>query len=221
MERPIRVPEIPEHLEAILKVVPDFQMTPERWRERDGTVFVEASNRATVGATPAQWRSVYCVDLEGDRVIRGRRYYDRRALFALLNPALPALPSSATESCEVALPLRDPKAGDPEARDPEARDPEALARDQAARWAGGRPKEIPEQHRGLAAALRGLRLELVDWAGDAELVFLEWQATAEVGGAELGFGLADRIDLAGGQADARPYFDTLTLATALAPPGAA
>jgi hypothetical protein len=95
MERPIRVPEIPEHIEGVLKLIPDFQMTPERWRERGGTVFVEATNRASLGDRTAEWDSVYCVDLVGDRVIRGRRYYDRRPLFALLNPSLPALPAIA------------------------------------------------------------------------------------------------------------------------------
>jgi ketosteroid isomerase-like protein len=91
MERPIGVAEIPEHIAAILNLVPDFRMTPERWRERDGTLFVEALNRATLGGTPVRWDSVYCMDLRGDRVVRGRRYYDRRPLFARLNPDIPAL----------------------------------------------------------------------------------------------------------------------------------
>ena len=54
MAQPIGVEEIPEHLEAILKVLPDLRMTPERWRERDGTVFVEARNEATVGPRGAR-----------------------------------------------------------------------------------------------------------------------------------------------------------------------
>jgi ketosteroid isomerase-like protein len=91
MERPIGVAEIPEHIGAILNWVPDFRMTPERWRERDGTLFVEALNRATLGGTPVRWDSIYCMDLRGDRVVRGRRYYDRRPLFARLNPDIPAL----------------------------------------------------------------------------------------------------------------------------------
>ncbi|MDJ0849984.1 MAG: nuclear transport factor 2 family protein [Myxococcota bacterium] len=193
MERPITVPEIPEHIEAILKVVPDFQMTPERWRERGGTVFVEASNRATVGTTPAQWRSIYCVDLEGDRVIRGRRYYDRRQLFTLLNPELPSLPEAPARAEDEPLPD----------------DPEALAQELGAGWQAGR---APAQHRPLASALGDLEMELVAWAGDAELVFLEWKARA----LGLSFGVADRIDRAAGKQDARAYYDTLTLATALA-----
>ncbi len=198
MERPITVPEIPEHIEAILKVVPDFQMTPERWREREGTLFVEASNRATVGGRAAHWQSIYCVDLEGDRVIRGRRYYDRRALFALLNPDLPALPEAAVASCE--LSGAEGEAG-------------ALAHALAEGWASGR---APAQHRALAEAVGGLEMEQVGWAGDGELVFLEWKARARVGDATLAFGVADRIDRSAGKADARAYFDTLTLATTLA-----
>ena len=95
MPAPIRVPEIPEHIEAILRLVPDFRMTPERWRVGGDTVFVEASNAATLAGEPVRWDSVYCVDLRGSRVIRGRRYYDRWPLFARLNPALPALPAGA------------------------------------------------------------------------------------------------------------------------------
>jgi hypothetical protein len=95
MERPLRVPEIPAHIEGVLALVPDFRMVSERWRERGGTVFVEAANRATLGGRSVEWPSVYCVDLAGDRVIRGRRYYDRRPLFALVDPALPALPALA------------------------------------------------------------------------------------------------------------------------------
>ena len=47
MARAITVAEIPEHMEGILKVVPDFRLVPERWREREGTLFIEARNQAT------------------------------------------------------------------------------------------------------------------------------------------------------------------------------
>jgi hypothetical protein len=102
MARPIAVPEIPEHIEAILKVVPDFRMTPERWRRRDATLFVEASNEATLAGRRARWPSVYCMDLRGDRVIRGRRYYDRQPLYAHLNPDLPALPRLESGTVDIA-----------------------------------------------------------------------------------------------------------------------
>jgi len=98
MAEPIRVPGIPEHIEAILRLVPDFRMTPERWRERAGTLFVEASNVATLAGSAVHWDSVYCVDLRGERVIRGRRYYDRRPLFAHMSPDLPALQAEVVGS---------------------------------------------------------------------------------------------------------------------------
>lgn len=92
MPRPLTVPEIPEHIEGILRLVPDFRMTPERWRFAAPTIFVEASNTATLAGAPIAWRSIYCIDLRGDRVLRGRRYYDRRPLFARLSPELAARP---------------------------------------------------------------------------------------------------------------------------------
>lgn len=88
MPRPLVVAEIPEHIEGILRLVPDFRMTPERWRFREPTIFVEAHNRATLAGAPIEWPSVYCIDLRGDQVIRGRRYYDRRPLLARLSPGL-------------------------------------------------------------------------------------------------------------------------------------
>ncbi len=91
MPQPITVDEIPAHFEAVLRLIPDLEMIPERWRARDRTVFVEATNRATIAGSSVSWSSVYCMDLQDDRVIRGRRYYDRRALFARLNPDLPKL----------------------------------------------------------------------------------------------------------------------------------
>lgn len=230
MERPITVPEIPGHLEGILKLVPDFRMTPERWRQRDGTLFVEARNEATVGRTPARWRSVYCVDLEADRVRRGRRYYDRRGLFALLNPALPALPGYAPVAAE-AGPVADPIEG-----------PEAVVRAYGAAWvavgAGDlarvfredgtlagpdlpRPlarNELAHYRGALTGLLAGLRMELVAWAGDDALAFAEWRVEAEVGGEPLSLGVVDRFDLAGGLVLAgRAYFDTLELAARLVP----
>ena len=36
---------------------------------------------------------MYCIDLRADRVIRGRRYYDRRPLFARLSSELAAKPA--------------------------------------------------------------------------------------------------------------------------------
>jgi hypothetical protein len=147
MERPITVPEIPEHIEAILKLAPDFRMTPERWRLRGTTIFVEAHNQATLRDQRVEWPSVYVIDLRGDQVIRGRRYYDRRPLVSRVFPGV-----------------------------------------------------APE-----APAVPHLDLELLGWAGDETLRFLEWRAKGSVGGKPIEFGIAERLDGSG----TRLYFDTL------------
>jgi len=229
MPRPITVSEIPEHIEGILKLVPDFRMVPERWRARQGTLFVEAGNQASLGRDQAFWRSVYCVDLQGDRVIRGRRYYDRRGLYARLNPALPALPADPPVA-ETPPPLAAPPAtprdlvaacadwwarGEPESL-------QLLYREDGCLWSPEHSRalgraEIPGHYASLRRLLPGLELELESWAGDDTLIFLEWRATAELAGQPLAFGLAERLDLATGHVlHGRAYFDTLEIASRLA-----
>ena len=152
MERPITVPEIPEHIESILKLAQGFRMTPERWRLRDATIFVEAHNQATLSGAHVEWPSVYAIDLRGDQVIRGRRYYDRRPLVSRVFP-------------------------------------------------GVVPEAPPVPH---------LDLELLGWAGDTSLRFLEWRARGSIGGKPIEFGIAERLDDDG----SRSYFDTLALGSA-------
>jgi hypothetical protein len=206
MERPIGVPEIPEHIEGILKLVPDFRMTPERWRTRDATVFVEARNAGTLGRTAARWRSVYGMDLRGDRVVRGRRYYDRRPLFALLGASLPALPG---------LDAAEDAADEPLAALPAAGEAQAFVEAAVASRAKRRPWPA------LARALPGGSASLLQWAGDADLVFAEWQLDGSLGGAPFRMGVVERFDRSGGGAGARAYFDTLALAARLAAPAGA
>lgn len=241
MERPLTVPEIPAHIEGILRLVPGFRMQPQRARERSGTVFVEAWNTGTIAGRPAAWRAVYCMDLDGDRVARGRRYYDRRPLFALLGAELPALPPLAIEpgplsAASSAAPSLAQPPGDAFARflaqrlavaAGDAGAFAALFRDDGCLqcpWAG-RPlgrAELASRERALGAELPRLRLELERAAGDDALVFLEWRAHAELGGRPVAFGLAERFDLAAGEVlHARAYFDTLALGALLAAPSAA
>lgn len=82
MERPLKATEVAMHMGGILKLMPDLHITVHRWRERKGTVFVDAQNAATIAGRKTLWDAVYCVTLRGDRVIRGRRYYDRAPLLA-------------------------------------------------------------------------------------------------------------------------------------------
>lgn len=171
MPRPIRVPEIPEHIEGILRLVPDFRMTPERWRGHAGTLFVEARNRASLAGAELRWHSVYCMDLAGDRVMRGRRYYDRRPLFAALNPELPALPPGALR------PEGDPL-------------PSGVQGDRTRpAWAGRLERYLPE-----------LELTPLATAGDGALLFTEWRVGATLAGEAFSFGVAERTDLQAGNA---------------------
>jgi hypothetical protein len=229
MEQPLSVPEIPAHIEGILGLAPDFRMTPERWREREGTVFVEARNQATLAGHEARWRSVYCVDLEGDLVMRGRRYYDRRALFAMLDPNLPAL--RAYEPVVTQLPAGpDPFGGPGEIvravgeawRQEEPTALLRLFREDGTLVGPDLPRPISRgalgpYHCAVRSVLRGLRMELLQWAGDDSLAFVEWRLQAETARARVTIGIVGRFDLAGGLIlSGRTYFDTLELATTLA-----
>lgn len=181
MQRPITVPEIPEHIEAILKLVPDFRMTPERWRVRDATVFVEAHNQATLRGELLAWRSVYCVDLRGEQVIRGRRYYDRRPLVSRVFPGVPAQPPAA-----FAMPAVE----------------EVVA--------SGRIEDFVRARS--AAAIPEFEVELLQWAGDEALVFLEWRIRGAQAGSPIEFGAAERFDLAASRVtSSHCYFDSLAL----------
>jgi hypothetical protein len=169
MPRPIRVAEIPEHIEGILRLVPDFRMAPERWRVCGTTLFVEAQNQASLAGKPLRWHSVYCMDLTGDRVMRGRRYYDRRPLFAALNAELPALPTSALRPGGDPLPV-----------------------------AGGAEASRPAFARRLESCLGALTLTPLLSAGDDSLRFIEWHIDAGRAGETFSFGAAERVDLRAG-----------------------
>jgi hypothetical protein len=210
MERPLTVEEIPAHIEGVLAMAPGFQMTPERWRVRDAALFVEARNLAAPGGAPIAWRAVYRVDLRGDQVIRGRRYFDRAALLAHLMPdALP--PAWTVEAAAV-----------------EAEAPLAGAADFvdacANAWAGGRPQAIAAHYRddgalhtpvtaplaraSLAAfyqRLAPLALRPRAWAGDDGLLFIEWEG-------RRGFACVERFDRRDGLVlSGRLYCDSLAL----------
>jgi hypothetical protein len=230
MARPITVSEIPDSIRGVLAVVPDLIMIPERWRERNETLFVEASNRATIAGGPVHWRSVYCVDLKRDRVIRGRRYYDRRPLFGRLDPSLPVLPDMPEISTHEARPVGDPIAdvasfatamSDALTRHDGA-GLQGLFREDGCWWSPGRSEPVtrdalPAWLDGVAARIPESKFAFEAWAGDDTLLFLEWTMTGQLDGESITFAGVDRFDLAAGLAlHARSYFDTLELATRLA-----
>lgn len=229
MERPLRVPEIPEHIRGVLAAVPDFGFAIEHWRLRGDTLFVEADNRATLGGEPLRWGSVYCITLAGDRVRRGRRYYDRRPLLARLDPSLGAVPSYAPVHSEGLAPGT-------------ARTPvERFVEDYTALWQQPTPEgfvdfygekgtirnpgmdrpiardEIPGYYRFLLAVAPDLTMERVSWAGDESLVFVEWIGRGSIAGTPIRLPVVDGWALEGGLAsDGRAYFDSTVVAQALA-----
>lgn len=237
MERPITVPEIPASITATLALAQGFVMVPERWRVRDRSVFVEARNEATVFGVAAEWRSVYRIDLDGDLVHRGRRYYDRAPLLAALDPSTPALPSLAPDAPPAASPAGPSCAAagvTPEElidvcqrgfRGAACHEIAGLFRDDAVLIAPALPRplgrdDVAAHRRALAGLMRGAPVRLRAWAGDDTLVMLEWECDVPTssGGTYL-LGMVDRFDLVDGRIlSARTYFDAAALARALLPP---
>lgn len=241
MERPIGYDEIPASITATLALAQGFRMVPERWRHRDGVVFVEARNEATILGTPCRWQSVYRVHLEGDRVIDGRRYYDRAPLLATFDPATPRLPSlvpsgHAPEPSPVPpLPCLERGAAPAElveicARGWSAGDwsaLESLLREDATWHAPGLENAAPRAgvagyRARFARLLGGAVPQAGAWAGDDTLLLVEWRADvrAPAGGAAHALGMVDRFDLVSGRVlAARTYRGAASLARAPAPAG--
>jgi limonene-1,2-epoxide hydrolase len=235
MERPIAVSEIPAHIAGVLSLVRGFRMRPERWRERGRFVFLEAHNEGEIAGAPVSWRAVYRIELDGDLVRDGRRYFDRAPLLARIAPATLALPAFAPP----------PAAGEPTTSRSEGATgaaPEEIVTRCAEAWRAGAPEaiatlfredgswtapglrrplggeEIAAWLRHFAATLGGARLAPRAWAGDDTLLFVEWEGSVETPRGPHGFGLVDRFDLRGGRVLAgRTFFDANALARALAP----
>jgi hypothetical protein len=229
MEHPIGVAEIPAHIEGVLALVKGFRMQPERWRARGRHVMVEAYNHGEVAGHAVSWRAVYRIELEGSRVRDGRRYFDRAALLAVVDPATPSVtPRLAPDAPET----RAPAGAVPGC----ALAPADFVNACADAWREGRPETLASLYRedgsivlpGLAALggpslgaayrklallLGGARLTPRAWTGDDALLFIEWEGDL-AGGAR--FGAIERFDRTGGLALAsRWYFETGALARAL------
>jgi limonene-1,2-epoxide hydrolase len=237
MERPIDVSEIPAHIAGVLALVKGFRMRPERWRARGPVVMVEAHNAGEVAGTPVSWRAVYRIELAGSLVRDGRRYFDRAPLLAAIDPNTPSVSPRLAPRPEDTAPRTGAVAG-------RETGPEALVRACAEAWEEGRPERVAEHYRedgtltvpGLArplgsgeigacyarlrALLGGARLAPRRWAGDASLLFVEWQGEVATPAGAHAFGLVERFDLVGGRVlAARQYFETGSLARALSAAG--
>lgn len=237
MERPITYEEIPTSISATLDLAQDFRMVPERWRHRDGVLFVEARNEATILGTRCHWQSVYRVHLDGDRVLDGRRYYDRAPLLATFDPAAPRLPALAVAE-DVACGARV----EPVACLAAAVTQQDLVELIVSGWRGdawdalvatfrddatwhapgvegpcGRDA-IPSFRSRLARLLAGALPRMVASAGDDALLLTEWRADVPTpSGGSYALGMVERFDLVAGRVlAARTYFDAASLALALA-----
>lgn len=238
MERPIGYDEIPASITATLDLAQGFRMVPERWRHREGVVFVEARNEATILGTPCRWQSVYRVHLEGDRVIDGRRYYDRAPLLATFDAAaarLPSLVPTRSDGQTAAAPpiaclehgVSVPELVELCERGWSGGAWSALAsrcRDDATWHApgldGALGREAIAGYRARFARLLGGAVPQVRaWAGDDTLVLIEWRADVPTpSGATYALGMVDRFDVAAGRLlAARTYLDAASLAKALLP----
>jgi len=185
--------QVREAIAHVLRLMPDLCIDMKRYRARGDAVFVEAANRGTINGTAVAWDAVYRVHLRDGGVLRGRRFYDQATLFRALRPDmgwLPELPPAAA-------------AGEVRYRDLVPGAPVDLAFAAQARIGA------PDQRRQLRPAdlprhLAGAPFELVDWAGDDSLVFIEWRRGDLLG--------VDRLDIARGQiVSMQRNFDTLGL----------
>jgi hypothetical protein len=233
MERPIGVSEIGSHIAGVLALVKGFRMRPERWRAREGRVFVEAHNAGEIAGTPVSWRAVYRIELEGSLVRDGRRYFDRAPLLARIDPSVPSLAPWLASGADDPLPPAGAVAGCADA-------PEDLVERCARAWREGRPETLQElfredgslcapglarplgasgiggYYRRLSALLGGEGLALRSWAGDGALLFVEWQGAVPTRDGAYALGLVDRFDLVAGRVlAARSYFESAALARAL------
>lgn len=236
MERPLKVAEMAPHMAGILRLMPDLHITVNRWRAHTDTVFLEAHNVATIAGQQTMWDAVYCVTLRGERVIRGRRYYDRAPLLARLHPTLPSLPAYEPvidQELEQAAHVRGSEPGLNPAefleqyaqlwQDPRPRQFAAFYHPQGHMLNPGmdrplRKVEIPGYYAFLLSLIPDLRLERRAWAGDQQILYVEWHGSGTFTGKPFQLNLVDRFEFLDSQViSGQAYFDTVALLSLLDP----
>lgn len=80
MSAPLSGPGITTMITEVLQLLPDFRFAAVRTARNETTLFVEAYTTATLDTNPIEWTAIYCMDATGDRVARGRRYWDRAVI---------------------------------------------------------------------------------------------------------------------------------------------
>ena len=236
MQRPLKVVEMAPHMGGILTLMPDLHITVNRWRAQSDTVFVDAQNSATIAGRKVLWDAVYCVTLRRDRVIRGRRYYDRAPLLARVHPALPSLPLY-----EPVIDQTLEQAGAAGTAAP-GLSLAAFLEQYARLWQNPQPRqfatfyhdhgrmlnpdmvrplrraEIPGYYASLLSSIPDLRLQRLDWAGDEHALYVEWHASGTFIGKSFQFTLVDRFEFVEGRVIyGQAYFDTIVLLSLLDP----
>jgi len=91
MPEPLPASRIRALITRTLGLLEGFRFEPVRQGRSTDTLFLEARNSAVLLGEPVTWPAVYCVTVRGDRVLRGRRYYDQAAILpSAMMAALPA-----------------------------------------------------------------------------------------------------------------------------------
>jgi limonene-1,2-epoxide hydrolase len=237
MARPLAGEEIRGFISTVLSGMPDFRLRPLRWCGRGDRVFVEAVSSGSVGQARAIWPAVYCLTLRGERVIRGRSYYDRAQVVAQLERANKAGASLGEERSAEASHGEDRL--DMSAVEANLIKPyvEAWRDPQPERIAGfyapggcalvpgiGHPlsgTDIADYYRSRLAEIDALQQHCEAYAVSPGLVFFEWRMRGAIAGRTFDVGAAERLTLEGFRiAESAGYFDTLSF-EALRDPSAA
>ncbi|HSI02017.1 MAG TPA: nuclear transport factor 2 family protein [Reyranella sp.] len=191
MPTPTPASQVREAIAHVLRLMPDLQIDMKRYRARGDAVFVEAMNSGTINGTRVAWDAVYRVHLKDGLVHRGRRFYDQATLFRALRPDMSWLPQMPASSRTFSG-LYDDLVCNAPFYLPFARHATIRVPDQQRTL---RPEDLRHH-------LEGGPLEMVDWAGDDTLAFVEWRRGDLLG--------VDRLEI-GGNAIVmlQRYFDTL------------
>lgn len=88
MTQPVHRRNVAAYMAGVLATLPEFGFEILTSCAGPGLVFVEALNSARLNGERVEWKTVYCISLEGDRVLRGRAYFDRIPLLARVFPTL-------------------------------------------------------------------------------------------------------------------------------------
>jgi hypothetical protein len=227
MPRPLSGEQIQKFISAVLALMPDFRLQPVAWCSHGDIVFVEAMTSGSVREAHATWPAIYCVKLNGDRVVTGRSYYDRAGVFSQLQGERPSQFEERVPGASVGA----PKAGD--GGDIE-KVIEEFVRPYVEAWrapekhrildfytqtgsilipAGERvPREDVVPTRVEIADVGTLRQHCEAYAVCTHDVFFHWRITGSLDGRPFEVGAAERVTLDGLKiADGAMYFDRISI----------